>query len=147
MGRKMRNGALLMLVLVIIYTQQAVIYAQNESESVAAKTTETENDGEQDKSGGEEGDKEEPEKPGGEGDKEEPEKPGGEGDKEEPEEPEKPEIRKYNMEIPKADGKNGYYLSKPSIKIAHNGYYGTTVYELKHGEEIFSEGRWRRKER
>ena len=141
MGRKMRNGALLMLVLVIIYTQQAVIYAQNESESVAAKTTETENDGEQDKSGGEEGDKEEPEKPGGEGDKEEPEKPGGEGDKEEPEEPEKPEIRKYNMEIPKADGKNGYYLSKPSIKIAHNGYYGTTVYELKHGEEIFSEGR------
>ena len=29
MGRKIRTGALLILVLVMIYTQQAVIYAQN----------------------------------------------------------------------------------------------------------------------
>ena len=32
MGRKIRTGALLILVLVMIYTQQAVIYAQNEAE-------------------------------------------------------------------------------------------------------------------
>ena len=32
MGRKIRTGALLMLVLAMIYTQQAVIYAQNEAE-------------------------------------------------------------------------------------------------------------------
>ena len=32
MGRKIRTGALLILVLAMIYTQQAVIYAQNEAE-------------------------------------------------------------------------------------------------------------------
>jgi len=31
MGRKIRTGALLILVLAMIYTQQAVIYAQNEA--------------------------------------------------------------------------------------------------------------------
>ena len=71
MGRKIRTGALLILVLVMIYTQQAVIYAQNEAEKNMKKTTESENsdgtngeDKEQEKPGGEEGDKE-PEKPGG----------------------------------------------------------------------------------
>ena len=76
MGRKIRTGALLILVLAMIYTQQAVIYAQNEAEKNMKKTTESENsdgtngeDKEQEKPGGEEGDKEQ-EKPGGEeGDK------------------------------------------------------------------------------
>lgn len=123
----------------MIYTQQAVIYAQNEAEKNMKKTTESENsdgtngeDKEQEKPGGEEGDKE-PEKPGGkEGDKEQ-EKPGGE-DEDKDKEPEQPEIKRYELEISKADGKNGYYLSKPSVMITHNGAYGTTVYELKHGE-------------
>ena len=72
MGRKIRTGALLMLVPSNIYTQQAVIYAQNEAEKNMKKTTESENsdgtngeDKEQEKPGGEEGDKER-EKPGGE---------------------------------------------------------------------------------
>lgn len=71
MGRKIRTGALLMLVLAMIYTQQAVIYAQNEAEKNMKKTTESENsdgtngeDKEQEKPGGEEGDKEQ-EKPEG----------------------------------------------------------------------------------
>ncbi len=34
-------------------------------------------------------------------------------------EPEQPEIKRYELEIPKADGKNGYYLSKPSVMITH----------------------------
>ena len=65
MGRKIRTGALLILVLVMIYTQQAVIYAQNEAEKNMKKTTESEN------SDGTNGEDKEPEKPGGEeGDKE-----------------------------------------------------------------------------
>ena len=119
MGRKIRNGALLILVLAMIYTQQAVIYAQNEPGRIDFSDAEN---------------KEESEKTEGE-DKEELENPG--GDKE----PEKPKIKRYELEIPKAEGKNGYYLSKPSVKITHHGYYGTTVYELKHGEEILSQGR------
>ena len=146
MGRKIRTGALLMLVLAMIYTQQAVIYAQNEAEKNMKKTTESENldgtngeDKEQEKPGGEEGDKER-EKPGGEeGDKEQ-EKPGGE-DEDKDKEPEQPEIKRYELEISKADGKNGYYLSKPSVMITHNGAYGTTVYELKHGEDTLLQGR------
>ena len=43
MGRKIRTGALLILVLAMIYTQQAVIYAQNEAEKNMKKTTESEN--------------------------------------------------------------------------------------------------------
>ena len=43
MGRKIRTGALLILVLVMIYTQQAVIYAQNEAEKNMKKTTESGN--------------------------------------------------------------------------------------------------------
>lgn len=146
MGRKIRTGALLILVLAMIYTQQAVIYAQNEAEKNMKKTTESENsdgtngeDKEPEKPGGEEGDKE-PEKPGGEEGDKEPEKPGGE-DEDKDKEPEQPEIKRYELEIPKADGKNGYYLSKPSVMITHNGAYGTTVYELKHGEDTLLQGR------
>ncbi len=80
------------------------------------------------------------EKPGGEEGDKEPEKPGGE-DEDKDEEPEQPEIKRYELEIPKADGKNGYYLSKPSVMITHNGAYGTTVYELKHGEDTLLQGR------
>ena len=122
MGRKIRTGALLILVLAMIYTQQAVIYAQNEAEKNMKKTTESEN------SDGTNGEDKEPEKPGGE-----------EGDKDK--EPEQPEIKRYELEIPKADGKNGYYLSKPSVMITHNGAYGTTVYELKQGEDTLLQGR------
>ena len=72
MGRKIRTGALLILVLAMIYTQQAVIYAQNEAEKNMKKTIESEN------SDGTNGEDKEPEKPGEEeGDKEQ-EKPGGE---------------------------------------------------------------------
>ena len=122
MGRKIRTGALLILVLAMIYTQQAVIYAQNEAEKNMKKTTESEN------SDGTNGEDKEQEKPGGE-----------EGDKDK--EPEQPEIKRYELEISKADGKNGYYLSKPSVMITHNGAYGTTVYELKHGEDTWLQGR------
>ena len=59
MGRKIRTGALLILVLVMIYTQQAVIYAQNEAEKNMKKTTESEN------SDGTNGEDKKPEKTGG----------------------------------------------------------------------------------
>ena len=59
MGRKIRTGALLILVLAMIYTQQAVIYAQNEAEKNMKKTTESEN------SDGTNGEDKEQEKPGG----------------------------------------------------------------------------------
>ena len=84
MGRKIRTGALLILVLAMIYTQQAVIYAQNEAEKNMKKTTESEN------SDGTNGEDKEPEKPGGE-------------DEDKDKEPEQPEIKRYELEIPKAD--------------------------------------------
>ena len=58
MGRKIRTGALLILVLAMIYTQQAVIYAQNEAEKNMKKTTESGN------SDGTNGEDKEQEKPG-----------------------------------------------------------------------------------
>ena len=58
MGRKIRTGVLLILVLAMIYTQQAVIYAQNEAEKNMKKTTESEN------SDGTNGEDKEPKKPG-----------------------------------------------------------------------------------
>lgn len=145
MGRKIRTGALLILVLAMIYTQQAVIYAQNEAEKNMKKTTESENsdgtngeDKEQEKPGGEEGDKES-EKPGGEeGDKEQ-EKPGGE-DEDKDKEPEQPEIKKYELEIPKADGKNGYYLLKPSVMITHNGALWNNCVRIKTWGRYFVTG-------
>ena len=92
MGRKIRTGALLILVLAMIYTQQAVIYAQNEAEKNMKKTTESGN------SDGTNGEDKEPEKPGGE-----------EGDKDK--EPEQPEIKRYELEISKAD--DIIYQSRP----------------------------------
>ena len=170
MGRKIRNGALLILVLAIIYTQQAVIYAQNEAGITTIKTVGELGDNEESENpGGEDGGKEDTDNSGeedGDGDKEDPDNPGSEdgdkedtdnsgeedGDKEVPDTPEpdnpggedgdkKPEIKKYELEIPDADGKNGYYISKPVIKVTHNGCYGATVYELKHGEEIRVQGK------
>ena len=51
-----------------------------------------------------------------------------------------PRLRDMSWKSPRADGKNGYYLSKPSVMITHNGAYGTTVYELKHGEDTLVTG-------
>ena len=45
MGRKIRTGALLILVLAMIYTQQAVIYAQNEAEKNMKKRSREEKKG------------------------------------------------------------------------------------------------------
>lgn len=165
MGRKIRSGVLLVLVLAIIYTQQSVIYAQNETgripktegagnpdgESTAGEGTgESKNDGGDsdignDKNSGSNVDSGEPENPGGEdGDKEELGNGGEDGDKEEPE---KPEIKKYTLVIPNPDGKNGYYISKPTVKITHNGCYGTTIYEMKCGDENVVQGKLECKEK
>ena len=104
MGRKIRTGALLILVLAMIYTQQAVIYAQNEAEKNMKKATESEN------SDGTNGEDKEPEKPGGEEGDKEPEKPGGEeGDKDKV--PEQRELMRDELDLGRAEGKNGYSLS------------------------------------
>lgn len=111
MGRKMRSSVLLVLVLILIYTQQAVIYAQNDGGQVEVQVIENTDEIEQ------------PELP------------------EVPDSPEQSKVEKYNLEMPEVDGNNGYYVTKPLVKIVHNGRYGATLYELKSGESIFAQGR------
>ena len=159
MGRKVRSGVLLVLILAIIYTQQSVIYAQNGTGRITKtagdnanfETTDGENHEETEKPGGESGDKKDTGNSSGDGEKEDSGNSGESQDKEEPgnsdkedgdkEEPEKHEIKKYTLEVPAADGKNGYYISKPTVKITHNGCYGTTIYEVKCGGQITVQGR------
>ena len=64
------------------------------------------------------------------------EKPG--DSQEEPEE--KPQIRKYEIVIPEADGQNGYYISCPVIKIRHVSEAGKTLCRLTdHTGRIFEQ--------
>ncbi len=58
----------------------------------------------------------------------------GSGGKEEP-------ITEYRLEISEQDGRNGYYVTIPKVKIEHVSKKGTTVYCLKKDDTILAEGR------
>ncbi len=123
MGRKLKTWFLLLLILALIYIQQApAIYAGD-----SGKVTE------QSESVGES------ENPEGQGNPEAPEIP------EEPEFPEEPEIPEeplvqYQVEIPKEDGENGWYVTRPEIKICHASGRGITKYKVVMGKEVTAEG-------
>ncbi len=72
---------------------------------------------------------------------EEPGEDSGEMSGEEPEEPLKPMIEQYEILMPKEDGEQGYYVTKPEIRIRHVSEYGTTKYQLYHEKGLVNEGK------
>lgn len=54
-------------------------------------------------------------------------------------EEEKKAIEEYKIEIPKPNGKQGYYIKKPEITIFHTSEAGVTKYCLKHGDNKLDE--------
>lgn len=142
MGRKIKKQAVMLtVILTAIYIQQPVFrqiaeakITENETrpyDKDAALTEKTEAEGSQGdaKNPGEEGNPGETGKPGQEGPPGEIENP---EESKEPEEPEKPEepIRKFSLEDREPNGKNGYYITTPSVKIIHNDSRGSTVYRF-----------------
>ncbi|MCI8561727.1 MAG: hypothetical protein HFH03_11520 [Dorea sp.] len=61
----------------------------------------------------------------------------GEGEDKPPEE--KKVMEGYKIDIPKINGKRGYYIKKPEITICHMSEVGVTKYCLKHGDNKLDE--------
>ncbi len=172
MGRKVRSILLLMTVLLLIYWQHSpVIYAGEAANTVKdtdeGTSEENAEDAGDDSGGdadgssgnadeGEEG--EEGEKAGGEGEEEE-EKEGEEGKGEEGKGEEGEEevgesdkggdkgeevsaYEKYELEYTRSDGKEGYYITPPKIRICHVSKRGSTCYTLHSRGEKMAEGRF-----
>lgn len=124
MGRRMKSIVALLMVLALLYWQQdelgyEISYAAEEE--TGEETEEKPSPSEGEETGEEES---EGEKPG--------------DSQEEPEE--KPQIRKYEIVIPEADGQNGYYISCPVIKIRHVSEAGKTLCRLTdHTGRIFEQ--------
>ena len=137
MAGKIRYIAALAAVLGLIYVQQSSVTYAVESNSgksnVIDKETEVLTEGE-DKPPGEGEDKLSEE-----GEDKLPE----EGEDKLPEEDKPPEEKKvmegYKIDIPKINGKRGYYIKKPEITICHMSEVGVTKYCLKHGDNKLDE--------
>ena len=159
MAGKIKYIAALIIVISLIYLQHSsVSYAGEENRGRDAQTVREESNlagkqGGEEKPPGE-GEEKPPEegeeKPPGEGEEKPPEegegKPPGEGEEKPPEEgEEKPPveeeraIEKYKIEIPKVNGKKGYYTKKPQIIITHISAAGETKYCLRQGDEKLEE--------
>ncbi len=82
---------------------------------------------------GENGDNQEEGDGGEEGDE------GDDGDEEEKPEPEP--IQKYELQIREPDGKNGYHVTAPEIRLCHVSKRGCTVYRLESGGAVRAEGK------
>lgn len=140
MGRKIKVIVSLTMLLVMIYCQQATIYAEKLDVGIAGEKKSGEN-----KAGGNQDGREGDEKgneDGGEG-SEGGEIGGGEGEgKGEENEADKEEVpfQKYQLEFPKPDGRNGYYLTVPEIKLNHVDSRGRTKYSLKANGTVKTEG-------
>lgn len=133
MTARLKYFIALVIVMTLIYIQQDfVIYAGEEALEPAAGQEELPGeresmpegeDGEQPDDGGEQ-----PPAEGGET--------SGGGEEQPPVEEEQPPveeekvIEEYEVKIPKADGKEGYYISKPEIAVKHNSEWGVTKYCL-----------------
>ena len=159
MGRKVRSILLLMTVLLLIYWQHSpVIYAgeaantvKDTDEGTSEENAEEAGDdsgGDEDGSSGNAEEGEEGEKAGGEGEEEE-EKEGEEGKGEEGESDkggdkgeEVSAYEKYELEYTRSDGKEGYYITPPKIRICHVSKRGSTCYTLHSRGEKMAEGRF-----
>ena len=137
MGRKVRSILLLILLLVLIYCQQSnVIYAEDIREP-GSRTAGEKDSLEEENAGGKEEAAGEETVGKGDVEKEDTEK----GDTEVEEEEPPIQMREYELDIPEADGENGYYVTVPNVEIRHVNETGNTVYCLKCGERIVAEGR------
>ena len=112
MGRKIKSVLLLLIVLSMIYYQHSPLtYAQNaESEESGQEDTGQENTEQED-----------------------------EESEEESQETEKT-VSKYELDIPKADGENGYYKTIPEIRLRHVSEAGSTWYCFYNENELIQEG-------
>lgn len=55
---------------------------------------------------------------------------------------EEPEpIKEYEFQITEPDGRNGYYVTVPEVKLHHASKRGSTVYRLENGGMVRAEGR------
>lgn len=59
----------------------------------------------------------------------------GDGEEEKPPLPEKKPIKKYEIIVPEADGREGYYVKRPEVVIEHVSERGVTRYCLTHGDK------------
>lgn len=55
-------------------------------------------------------------------------------------------LQKYSLEYPEADGRNGYYITAPAVKLTHNSKRGSTVYCLKNNGVVRAEGELKEEE-
>lgn len=137
MGRKIKTMVSLVILLVMIYCQQATIYAekldtaQGKPWKSSSEDQEEKNEGEDKKENDKTGSKEEG------GDIKDGEK---EGDEKEDDEEEKIPIQKYQLEFPEPDGRNGYYVTVPEIRLSHVDSRGKTKYSLMVNGAVKTEG-------
>ncbi|MDY2813682.1 MAG: hypothetical protein SOU03_07000 [Dorea sp.] len=129
MGWKIRRIIALFAILGIIFVQQSkyieLVYAK---ENWNPFEPQQEEEGKTESEKGEEGEKEE------------------EGEKGENGETIEEEIECFQITIPEEDGKNGYYITKPEVKLWHVGNPGVTKYQFTDGEGNTSEGELRKEE-
>lgn len=155
---KVKSIVLLLLLLVMIYYQHSpVLHAEDMKTGQAleeqnnSEFCETENEFAQEKEGkdntdAENGDYENKEEVreaedhtegDGRGDDGENDYQGGRAEKEKKDEE---TVIGYHLELPEADGKNGYYVKAPTAILSHRGRIGKTVYCLEHCGDTVIEG-------
>lgn len=61
------------------------------------------------------------------------------GEEPETEDPEEP-VLSFQAEIPKEDGENGWYVTRPEIKIRHRSGRGITKYKVEKDQKVKAEG-------
>lgn len=125
MGWKIKRIVALIIILGILFVQYSkgtkISYAQNSDLAVAdvdAKEEQDTESGTRPEKGEEKDEKEE----------------------EEHEEEQEEKLECYQMQIPEANGKNGYYISRPEIKIRHISSKGATRYCLSNPNGHITEG-------
>jgi len=138
MGGKIKSILLLVVLMIMIYCQHSPVLHAEESKNVWGYFAE---DGTDRKESGKDvsgqGIEEEKEKEDGEI---EPEK--GEPEEVEPEEPEP--IKEYELKLEKPNGRNGYYITAPKVRLCHVSKRGCTVYRLENSGKVRAEGKLER---
>lgn len=140
MGRKVRSVLSLMAVLILIYWQHSPVIYAGEPVNIVKDTDAGDDRGgaEDTSSGNEEEGGEEEEGEEGEEKREE----AGETDKEGDKGEEVSAYEKYELEYTPSDGKEGYYISSPEVRIRHMSERGSTCYALHSRGEKMAEGRF-----
>lgn len=160
---KVKSIVLLLLLLVMIYYQHSpVLHAedmktgqapeeQKQGEQNYSELCETENEFAEEKEGkdstdAENGDYENKEEVRETEDRTEGDGRGDDGEndyqggREEKEKKDEEAVIGYHLELPEADGKNGYYVAAPTAILSHRGRTGKTVYCLEHCGDTVIEG-------